>query len=318
MKHKSLLINILKFVMVVLLIAAIVSQVFWVENFKKAWQLFTGNISVHAYLLLVIIFLLMFLNWALEAKKWQLLVNKVEPINFLVAYKAIFSGVSFAMITPNRIGEYGGRLFYIKKAGVINTITVTLIGSFSQIITTLFFGLIGLMFYIIIFASQNIYVNAAIYFASLFTISVLVFCFFNLPLVYQAIKDLKLFRKFSTYLQIISKYSVKEFSRVLLFSVLRYITFLIQYLLLLDLFGVKDTNLHKVVMVQLIFLVQTLVPSFAIAELGIRGNVALFFLGRISDNSIGIWSAASSLWLINLVIPSLIGSYFILKLKTNK
>ena len=318
MKRNKWIINIAKIIVVALLVWAIINQIFLVDDFLNTWNLFKSSISGNVIWISVCVILLMMINWAFEAKKWQVLVNKIETIKFSESYKAIFCGVAFAMITPNRIGEYAGRIFYTRKAGVIKTIAVTMIGSFSQVITTTFFGLVGLMFYIIIYAGQSSYVNAIIYFSALSTIGILFLMFFNLQKIYSSIQDIKYLKKIKTYLLIISQYSGKEFIKVLAFSVLRYITFTIQYLLLLNLFGVHETYFHMTIMITLIFLVQTIIPSFAIAEIGIRGNVALFFLGMVSENHLGIWSAASCLWLVNLVLPSIIGSFYFLKINSNK
>ena len=59
---------------------------------------------------------LMFVNWGVESLKWQFLMNKVERISFLKAYEAIFSGISVSIFTPNRMGEWFGRVFIMKKA----------------------------------------------------------------------------------------------------------------------------------------------------------------------------------------------------------
>ena len=67
-----------------------------------------------------------------------------------------------------------------------------------------------------------------------------------------------------------------------------------------------------------IYLAQTMIPSIAVAELGIRGNVALFFLNDVVINEelkIGIVSATFTLWLINLIVPAIFGAIFILRLK---
>lgn len=53
------------------------------------------------------------------------------------------------------------------------------------------------------------------------------------------------------------------------------------------------------------------IPTLALTEIGVRGSVALFFLGLVSTNSIGIVTATFTLWIINLALPALIGSFFV-------
>ena len=309
------LVNILKVLLVTLLAFAIVKQVFLVDDFKQTWNFFRSNISNNAGWFAIIVFLLMLLNWSLESEKWRLLISHIEQISFITAFKAILCGITLGMVTPNRIGEYGGRYFYLKKSGIIQTITVTLIGSFSQIIATLFFGLLGMMFYTVMFNQQSSYVNLVIYFFSLFSLLILILSFFNLRWLYNLIRELKRMKKIHHYFDVIATYNTRSFLKLLLLSIIRYMIFSLQYLLLLKLFGVGGNMFNQFIMITLIFLVQTIIPSFAIAELGIRGNVALFFLGSLSSNHLAIWSAASSIWLVNLVIPSIIGGVLLLNLK---
>jgi hypothetical protein len=68
----------------------------------------------------------------------------------------------------------------------------------------------------------------------------------------------------------------------------------------------------------LIFWIMAILPTIAIAEIGIRGEAALFFLAPLSTNYLGIVSSTFMLWFINLIIPSLIGCLFVYKMKLYK
>ncbi|MEX2590699.1 MAG: hypothetical protein WD334_10895, partial [Chitinophagales bacterium] len=103
--------------------------------------------------------------------------------------------------------------------------------------------------------------------------------------------------------------------KVLLLSVLRYNVYVLQYLLLFWFFAIPLGFVEGLQFVALIFLVQTLIPSLALLELGIRGNIALFFLSAYSGMEPEILSAASLIWLINLLIPAFVGYGFILVLR---
>ena len=95
------------------------------------------------YGVLVVIVLMMFLNWFLEALKWQFLISKIEKISIKRSIRAIFSGITVSSFTPNRIGEYGGRVFCLEKADRIQAVLITVIGSRAQLVTTIIFGCIG-------------------------------------------------------------------------------------------------------------------------------------------------------------------------------
>ena len=72
-----------------------------------------------------------------------------------------------------------------------------------------------------------------------------------------------------------------------------------------------------------IFFAITMIPTVAIAELGIRGSVSLFLIGIYyghlhdmpSEIVMGVVASSTSLWLINLALPALIGAIFAFNLK---
>lgn len=60
-----------------------------------------------------VLFLMLF-NWFFEVVKWHYLVKEVEPLSIWKSLKSVFCGLTWAIFTPNRIGEYGGRIMLLK------------------------------------------------------------------------------------------------------------------------------------------------------------------------------------------------------------
>src|SRR4029078_12723845 len=90
------------------------------------------------------VILLMIVNWSIETIKWKISVAPIQKVSFIKAFKAVLSGVSFSVSTPNRIGEYLGRVLYMDDGNRLKTISITIVGSISQLIITLLMGCIGL------------------------------------------------------------------------------------------------------------------------------------------------------------------------------
>ncbi len=90
------------------------------------------------------VFLLMFINWGIEAKKWQLALSKSGNISFFTSVKAIFSGTTMAFFTPNRIGEYMGRMVHLERKDRLPSVALTVVCSISQLLVTFVAGTIGL------------------------------------------------------------------------------------------------------------------------------------------------------------------------------
>ena len=77
------------------------------------------------------------LNWGIEARKWQLALRPVGGISFIDAFRAIFTGATMASFTPNRMGEYLGRILYVKEGRRKAAISLTIACSIAQLLVTL-------------------------------------------------------------------------------------------------------------------------------------------------------------------------------------
>ncbi len=258
---------------------------------------------------------LVLVNWGIETRKWQLLVQPLTPISFARAFKAILAGLAFAVNTPNRIGEYGGRVLYLPEGKRLEAVSLTIVGSFAQLIITLVAGSIGLW---LLYAgcqgvnlppgweSYRLWIGILCWIIT--TISAL------LLLIYLRISWMvRWAHKFPGW--IVDHIPVRILLRVLGWSLLRYAVFLFQYILLLQIFGVTDNWWWASWLVCIQFLVLAIIPTIALAELGIRGRLALELFGWISPNTLGIITASTSLWLVNLVLPAIAGSLLIIRIK---
>ncbi|MCK7559184.1 flippase-like domain-containing protein [Chitinophaga sedimenti] len=127
---------------------SIYTQLMHQRDLDDAVNRMLGLLADRGLFVLIGVILLMLLNWGIEARKWQLLVKPLEAVPFRRAFMAILSGVSLSINTPNRIGEYGGRILYVKNRNKLKAIAATVVGSFSQLIATAVFGLAGLIYYL--------------------------------------------------------------------------------------------------------------------------------------------------------------------------
>lgn len=264
------------------------------------------------------IILLMLINWSLEAWKWKLMISKVESVGFLRALEAVFSGLTVSFFTPNRTGEFAGRIFQLKSADRIKASLITIIENSSQLIITIFTGSVGLIFYLIHYTDINAYWLVAGVVISITIAIVSVFLYLNIYLLENFLDRFRFLKKFHPYIEVFAFYSTRELIQVLLISVLRFFVFSLQFYLLLHVFGISLPYLPALLMITMIFYVMTLVPTFFITELAVRGSVAIAFLGTLSEDNAGIISSTISLWLINLVIPALIGAFCVFTFRFRK
>lgn len=85
----------------------------------KFWNLIAGLDRIKhddlIFYLLVVVILLVPANWSLEALKWKYAISKLENISFWKAIKGVLTGLTVSTVSPNRVGEFFGRLFYLEK-----------------------------------------------------------------------------------------------------------------------------------------------------------------------------------------------------------
>lgn len=252
-------------------------------------------------------------NWLLEAKKWQLLINKLEPISLWTSFKAILSGITLGVITPYRLGDYAGRLIVLRKIEPIKAIAVTVVGNFAQIIVTVIAGLASFCIYWFQYSHLNNYVLAILYVSSAIICYLLVDLYFLINLTSNFFKKFSYYKKVSRYVEALDNYNHKELLALLLLSLLRYMVFTAQYLILLSMFGIHVPVFTAIILITMLFLIQAVIPSITIVELGVRGSLVLYIFWAFTANTLGVLSASFVLWLINLIVPAIVGSILIFK-----
>ncbi|MBI4649693.1 MAG: flippase-like domain-containing protein [Bacteroidia bacterium] len=271
-----------------------------------------------AFVLFFLVIALMPVNWGIETLKWKFLVKKLEKISFINCFRAVLSGTTISVFTPNHVGEFAGRILVLKSENMLSGVFSTITGSISQLSVTLLAGTAALLWFIFS-ASENINIPIQYLFIIFIvgaSLTLFIFLlFFNLKAATALLNRLKILSKYRAYYGIFSEYKWYELILVLLGSLFRYIVFVLQYYLLLLFFDIQINIEQAFSAVAIIYLLSTIIPSFALAELGIRSSVALVILGMFSGNDAGIIASSLLLWIINLAVPALIGSFYFARMK---
>ena len=187
-----------------------------------------------------LVILLALVNWGLESRKWQILVRPLQHMSFWRAYKSVLSGVALSLNTPNRMGEYGGRILYVKEGSRLKAISLSIAGSISQLIVTLILGCGGLL-YLLFFQTAHagplmglsvFWIQTLLWIASIITLLLILF-FFRLSWLIKIIEKIPASKKFIEYVNVLEEFTPKLLLRLLLLSFFRYIVFVLQYILLL-------------------------------------------------------------------------------------
>jgi hypothetical protein len=159
-----------------------------------------------------------------------------------------------------------------------------------------------------------IWIKATIY-LSLAAVTVLILFYYRLRDAIRILEKIPFISKYTYFIEKLEEFRWKELTRVLVLSLFRYATFILQYVLLLQVFDVNISIWQGCWLTMVMFLALAVVPTIALAELGLRGHLSMHLFGLFSNNTLGIVFTATGIWLINLVVPALAGSLFILGVK---
>jgi len=266
-----------------------------------------------------------FVNWGLEARKWQLLMQAVQPMSFFTAFKSVLCGVTLSLNTPNRVGEYGGRILFVKEGNRIKAITLSIAGSIAQLIITMLMGCLGLAWLLFTMDASATLMGISVFwlciflYGSIFATTGIMIFFFRLNWLVRLLERLPYADRFSKYINVLETFEAKVLLRLLSISFFRYIIFVLQYIFMLQLLHVEENLWTGFWLITVMFWILAIIPSIAVADLGIRGTIAktLFIYGN-NTNTIGILTCTFGIWFVNLFIPAVIGSLLILGIKIRK
>tara|TARA_Y100000991_G_scaffold209459_1_gene189634 strand:+ start:554 stop:1567 length:1014 start_codon:yes stop_codon:yes gene_type:complete len=279
-----------------------------IESQKNLISLITKDFSPTIIPYFILIFLLQFVNWTLEALKFYFLLPCSKNLSFKQVLKSVYVGNLTAIITPKRLGNFIGRN-WILKGKTQQVIISTISGNFFQLFITIIMAFCSFL-YLYFFKTQFLLELKYYFLLLLFFYSLILFLLgytiFNNNW-HQIFNKFKLVRyfNFSTY-HLTSIVPIKRI-RVLFFAMSRYWIFIFQYYILTKGFNINLDFIEVIILVGLIFGTVTFLPSFAPGNLGTREALSIFILG---GSALGIEFALVSflVWLVNVVFSALIGA----------
>jgi len=267
------------------------------------------------------------LNWALESLKWRLMVRPYYPeISFGKAYRAVITGISTGIFTPNGLGAFVGRVMSLRSGYRVEAIVLSFVDGIAQMAITLWMGGIASLYFLFekneqiqqwlhLSPTQLHLVQVALGIAMLSSLFLAIFP--QIPVF--ILRHLKLnLTFFQRIVEAFSQVERKRLAAVLVLGISRYLVFSFQYILLMQAFGYTGSIPFAFAMTSTVFLLKSLVPSIALSELGIRESVALAVMGTFGVGALTAFSSTFLLYLINIILPALIGLRFVMKMEKTK
>ncbi|MFT3883998.1 MAG: lysylphosphatidylglycerol synthase domain-containing protein [Flavobacteriales bacterium] len=264
---------------------------------------------------LLLALLLMPVNWGLEAFKWRLLMRPVERLSFLRAFTATLAGTSVSLVTPNRTGEFIGRVLFVRPDGRFAAAALTVLGSIAQVLITLLAGAFALWLLYVLERPLPIgpgWSVGAIISATL-VLALASAVLFLVPDLLRRLLDMVPFlRRYDARWRVLQQVSRSTSLAVLGLSAARYAVFVGQGMLLFAAFAPDIDALALALGLPLTYLLATLVPTMLLTDLGVRGSVAVLVFGPLGGEPAHVLLAMSLVWTINVLLPAVLGSLILL------
>lgn len=263
---------------------------------------------------IVVLFILMLANWLLECVKWRFLCKPIQRISFLKSFESVFCGLSWAIFTPNRIGEYGGRVLFLRPRKRIFGVVAMAVGAFAQMVITNIVGAVAIIWFLYKYQHLTFWVFVGCCILVVLFCGVMLTLYFRVGLLSKFINKIKVLSKVRRFFSLLARYGTQELWSVFILSFARFVVFTSQYCLIMQVL-IDDLPLFPMVMmIFILFFIQSAIPSLDLLDVGVRSLTAGYLFAFITKQELAVMASAASIWFINLIIPAIIGSVFVFKI----
>ncbi len=249
------------------------------------------------------------INWFFEILKWKTLVSHIQALSFLTAMKQSLASLTVSLATPNRIGEYGAKAYFFEKKKRKNIILLNFFSNAIQMGVTIFFGIIGIS---IVFQNYELpfsIINLGIGLLLIGFLLLLGLRFKKRQLLFKGLTISNVFLKFKN-LSILIKL------KLIIYSVFRYMTFSLLFYCLLHFFNVEITLLQFIPLIFSMYLIASIIPTIFIFDVVVKGGAAVWLFSLAGISEISVLSTVLSMWILNFIIPSIIGGFYLFTYKS--
>ncbi|MCK6640301.1 MAG: lysylphosphatidylglycerol synthase domain-containing protein [Bacteroidia bacterium] len=302
-RQKNIALNFLKVAIVCFAVYSVAKSTYTFFAEKGGTYLFSNTLC-NSKLQLLIIVALMPMNWLAEAQKWRIIAGRSEEISLMKALTGVLAGLATGAATPNRSGEFAGRIMALRETGLKDGIVLTFFSSAVQVMITIAAGIAGLVY----FRNHELVTEHSNHF-----ILMIGCCVFVLAVAIIVIRKKELKEK----IRVLSALDMGLLSRAMLWSALRYLIYTLQFFILLRVTGNECSATAVFAAIAVNYLVITIIPTFMILEVFVRGSVASGVIGAFCGNGETAAMCALFLWLLNVGVPVAVGVFAVLRLKVN-
>jgi hypothetical protein len=237
------------------------------------------------------------INWWIETLKWQLLVSNIEKLGFANAIKGLLAGAAANNVLPFRVGEFLGRVMYLKEENRPAALLNNYFGAACQTLVTLIVG-IPAAYTLLGSKAERYGQNSIVYVLTLFLLLGIAWFMLKTRTGKPAWieKWLMGFRNFSA----------KQITGAFALSLLRYGVFGGFYTFFIVQFQLAEFS-TAVTGVACIFFIQTFTPGMIYTDAAVRLSLPLMVFPLPDEQKPLLMGIAIINYFYNVLLPAFIG-----------
>ncbi|MEX2598000.1 MAG: hypothetical protein WEC59_13825 [Salibacteraceae bacterium] len=253
---------------------------------------------------------LMMINWGIEVVKWKRLLDGETNITWKNATKGVLSGVSFGIFSPNRLGEFAGRILALPPDVRLKGTLLSFVNGVAQTMATFSFGALGLVYLLATFGAGSI---GAL--ATLLTQLSLIIClglalivYFELGRLSPKLSKIGFLRKWKDDLGVFANVPISTLHYLYHLSLLRFVSFIGQYIVLFWLVLENPKWIEITGAATMMLFSSTLLPFLPVPDLLIKEAVAMEYFGLFQFDALKVSLVVFLVWFINVALPAVLGA----------
>ncbi len=270
-------------------------------------------LSWNSLMLLLISVILFPVNWLLESYKWMLITAQTEKISLATASRSVYAGICIGNLAPGRATEFLAKIHFFKPENKLTITVLHFVNGMFQLSVTIFFGMLGIMLRSLVNDQSESFLSYVAIGLSAVVMLVFVMILFNInrfvPWIYKRFNS-------ANYEDVKPiSWSGKLLTSLFGVSIIRYCVFTLQFICILLIFSGKADMLQLLVSIWIYFLFTTIIPMFSVIEAAVRAAIALIVFNGFGMSNAALAIVAILLWVINIVFPSIVGYWVLVKEK---
>lgn len=260
-------------------------------------------------------FILFPINWTIESYKWKLITAQTETISFKTAVRSVYAAICIGNLAPGRATEFLAKIYFFKPENKLTVTVLHFVNGMFQLSITIFFGMLALFVRSVTSNDAGSALHAISITLSVIVILIFVIILFNINRFVGW-----LYKRFNRYNYEEIRpivWTKKLLLQLFGFSIIRFWVFTLQFVFLILVFKSNINYMQLLTGIFIYFLFTTIIPMFSLIEAAVRAAIALIVFADfgISDSALVI--AAILLWIINIVVPSVVGYVVLLRENLN-